>query len=122
MFARDDDLSSACTSTLPFFALWRRIPDAFDCKGVIQAVNGSQEREIPLHASPQGGWLRHQEIVAKPPYTAQTGWFSFPGEGKPLRPRDNRRLRDYLFDRSDTPPCGDARRGISAPVNLFTGS
>src|SRR5439155_9682879 len=37
--------------------------------------------------------------------------------GKPPRPRDQRRLRDILFDRSATPPCGDARRGMALLEN-----
>src|SRR5204862_7022969 len=64
-------------------------------------------------ASKEEGRLRHQENVAKPPKLTQPGWFFFLFSiGKPPRPRDQRRLRGIFVDRSATPPCGDARRGI----------
>src|SRR5213594_2214298 len=58
---------------------------------------GIVARIIPLLASQQGGWLRHQKNVAKPPKT-QPGWFSFVFSiGKPPRPRYQQMLRGILL-------------------------
>src|SRR4029453_11482763 len=38
--------------------------------------------------------------------------FLVPSIGAPPRPRKKRMLRNILFDRSATPPRGDARRGV----------
>src|SRR5262245_58818291 len=44
------------------------------------------------------GWLRQKSNVAKPPFLAQTGWFSLGVSiGKPPRPRGQRRLRDIFL-------------------------
>jgi hypothetical protein len=50
------------------------------------------------------------------------GGFPFVLIGKPPRPRDKRMLRDVFLDRSATPPCDDARRGILLDSNSFTPS
>src|SRR2546427_12499713 len=43
-------------------------------------------------------------------------------EGKPPRLRQLRWLARNLFEDAATPPCGDARRGISLNWNWFTAS
>src|SRR5262249_20350912 len=61
------------------------------------------------------GWLRHQTDVAKPPKATQPGWFSICDYRKTT---PSSRLADasrYFLDRSATPPCSDARRGIALP-------
>src|SRR6266513_1764300 len=59
------------------------------------------------------GWLHHQENVAKPPKPMQTGWFSFGLSRKTTPSSRSEEASRYLFDRSATPPCGDARRGMA---------
>src|SRR5215510_11403801 len=74
-------------------------------------MNCSRARVPSLHHSKEG-WLPHKSNVAKPPLLAQTGWFSLRVSiGKPPRPRGQRTPR-YFLDRSATPPCCDARRGL----------
>src|SRR5213594_1095193 len=79
---------------------------------VVEDVNELRWCVIPLLASPQGGVAASSRNAAKPPKLTRPGWFSFGFSiGKPPRPREQRRLRN-LLDRSATPPCTDARRGI----------
>src|SRR5947207_2097715 len=59
------------------------------------------------------GWLHHQENVAKPPKPMQTGWFSLRLNRKTTPSSRSEEASRYLFDRSVTPPCGDARRGMA---------
>src|SRR5947207_2293140 len=75
--------------------------------------NESSKALFPSLHHRKEGRLHRQENVAKPPKPMQTGGFPCPAIGKPPRPRGQRRLRDILFDRSATPPCGDARRGMA---------
>ena len=51
----------------------------------------------------------------------QPGWFSLLRLriGKPPRPRYQRTLRDIFLNRSATPPCLGARRGINAPPQFI---
>src|SRR5262249_45480040 len=88
----------------------------------------SQSRDWPffyivnsLHHSKEG-WLRHKSNAAKPPLLAQTVVFlaCFDRKTTPVS-----RLADaprHFLDRSATPPCCDARRGVLHSCNLFTGS
>jgi hypothetical protein len=94
---------------------------------VIGGVNELSWGAIPLLASPQGGEgcvikkfrvateADAAGVVFRPP-------LRFGLIGKPPRPRYQRKLRDVFFDRSATPPCGDARRGIALDANFFTAS
>src|SRR2546427_13240479 len=64
------------------------------------------------------GCLRHQENFAKPPKLTQTGWFSFCSHRKTTPSSRSADASRYFLDRSATPPCGDARRGVAPPVAL----
>src|SRR6266702_2193294 len=93
--------------------------------------NWSLARFPSLHHRKEG-CLRHQENFAKPPKLTQTGWFSCCSHRK-TTPSSLLRLRDcaprrsadasrYFLNRSATPPCSDARRGIALDSNFFTAS
>src|SRR5437867_10353410 len=62
------------------------------------------------------GCLRHQENFAKPPKLTQTGWFSFCSHRKTTPSSRSADASRYFLDRSATPPCGDARRGVAPTV------
>src|SRR6266446_10767946 len=64
------------------------------------------------------GCLRHQENFAKPPKLTQTGWFSFWSHRKTTPSSRSADASRYFLDRSATPPCGDARRGVAPTVAL----
>src|SRR5438093_152607 len=66
------------------------------------------------------GWLRHQENFAQPPKLTQPGWFSFCSHRKTTPASRSAEASQYFFDRSATPPCGDARRGIALFQFLHT--
>src|SRR5213592_4848284 len=83
---------------------------------VIGAVNKLESSVIPLLASPQGGWLRHQVNFAQPPKLTQTGWFSLCSHRKTTPSSRSADASRYFLDRSATPPCGDARRGVAPTV------
>src|SRR6266699_77157 len=64
------------------------------------------------------GCLRHQENFAKPPKLTQTGWFSFWSHRKTTPSSRSADASRYFLDRSATPPCVDARRGVAPTVAL----
>src|SRR6476646_11299939 len=75
-----------------------------------------------LLASPQGGVAERLRNCAKHPLRARPGWFS-----------DENNKENHpgcvcfggfaiFFDDTATPPCGDARRGLSPDSDLFTAS
>src|SRR6185295_14966740 len=74
--------------------------------------SASAARLPSLHHRKEG-WLRHQENVAKPPQRTQPGWFSFCIHRKTTPASRSAEASRYLLDRSATPPCGDARRGVA---------
>src|SRR6185295_10195084 len=84
-----------------------------------KASSWSQALFPSLHHR-KDGWLHRQENIAKPPKPMQTGWFSLPCDRKTTPSSRSAEASRYLFDRSATPPCGDARRGISLDFNSFT--
>src|SRR5438874_757469 len=68
---------------------------------------------IPLLASPQGGVAERLKRFREASTDREAGVvFRLRTKRKPPRLRGTRWLRDFLFDRASTPPCGDARRGI----------
>src|SRR5262252_10843116 len=71
-----------------------------------------ERRRIPLLASPQGGVAASSRILAKPPKPTQTGWFSALRDRKTTPSSLSKDASRHFLDRSATPPCGDARRGI----------
>jgi hypothetical protein len=66
----------------------------------------------PLLASPQGGVAVSSKKYREATEATQPGWFSllFLSENHPGLAM--RMLRGIFLDRSATPPCGDARRGL----------
>src|SRR5262249_8163995 len=59
------------------------------------------------------GWMRHHENFAKPPKQTQPGWFSFLFSiGTPPSALSVDASRHFLI-RAATPPCSDARMGMS---------
>ena len=87
---------------------------------VIGAAKKLESSAIPLLASPQGGVSASSENFAKPPKLTQTGWFSFCSYRKTTPSSRSADASRYFLDRSATPPCGDARRGVTLDCNLFT--
>src|SRR5205085_7163538 len=85
------------------------------------AKNWNQGRFPSLHHRKEG-WLRHQENVAQQPKPTQPGWFSFCFQSENHPVRANAEASRYFLDRTATPPCGDARRGVSLDSNSFTPS
>jgi tetratricopeptide (TPR) repeat protein len=75
------------------------------------AKNWSQALFPSLHHRKEG-WLRHQSNVAQPPKQTQTGWFSFCLNRKTTPASLPAEASRHFINRSATPPCGDARRGI----------
>src|SRR5262249_52868084 len=55
-----------------------------------------------------------QRNVAKPPKLTQPGWFSFALDRKTTPSSRSAEASRHFVDRSATPPCGDARRGMRA--------
>ena len=81
-------------------------------------MNKLESRAIPLLASPQGGVSASSTNFAKPPKLTQTGWFSFCSYRKTTPSSRSADASRYFLDRSATPPCGDARRGVAPTVAL----
>src|SRR5439155_12913461 len=75
-------------------------------------MNWNQALFPSLHDRKEG-WLRHQENFAQPPKLTQPGWFSFCSYRKTTPASRSAEASQSFFDRSATPPCGDARRGIA---------
>src|SRR5437870_3500751 len=84
-------------------------------------MNWNQGRFPSLHHRKEG-CLRHQENVAQQPKPTQPGWFSFCFQSENHPVRANAEASRYFLDRTATPPCGDARRGVSLDSNSFTPS
>src|SRR5712691_8653017 len=87
-------------------------------------MNWNQALFPSLHHRKEG-WLRHQENFAQPPKLTQTGWFSDRRCGFVLNRKTTPAVRSMdasrnLLYRSATPPCGDARRGMTLDSNSFT--
>src|SRR2546422_11504995 len=66
------------------------------------------------------GWPSDQENIAKHPPIARTGWFSDKNKRKTTPSASASVASRNFLDDADTPPCGDARRGIALDSNLFT--
>src|SRR5882724_9964524 len=75
-------------------------------------INWNQALFPSLHDRKEG-WLRHQENFAQPPKLTQPGWFSICFHRKTTPASRSAEASQSFFDRSATPPCGDARRGIA---------
>src|SRR5262249_35033591 len=70
-------------------------------------------KPIPLLASLQGGVAERLINVAEPPLTARPGWFSDRQKRKTTPAASVSVASQYFLDDAATPPCGDARRGIT---------
>src|SRR5207249_8952619 len=66
------------------------------------------------------GWPSDQENIAKHPLIARTGWFSDENKRKTTPSASASVASRNFLDDADTPPCGDARRGIALDSNFFT--
>jgi hypothetical protein len=87
--------------------------------GSARCIQGSTfEAAIPLLASPRGGVAARSSKCCEATLARADGVvFIVDSIGKPPRPREKLMLRDIFLDRSATPPCGDARRGICVTDN-----
>src|SRR5439155_8246931 len=74
----------------------------------------------PLLASPQGGVAERSKNIAKHPLIAKPGWFSDENKRKTTPSASASVASRNFLDDADTPPCGDARRGITLDSNFFT--
>ena len=100
--------SSRCES--PF-----RHPDLVGKSSTVEEIGMRLNASVvpSLHHRKEG-WMRHQEKCRAATESPQPGWFtSLSSIGKPPRPRYQRMLCDIFLARAATPPCGDARRGLS---------
>src|SRR6266487_619421 len=66
------------------------------------------------------GWPSDQKVIAKPPLIARPGWFSDENKRKTTPAASASVAARNFLDDAATPPCGDARRGITLDSNLFT--
>src|SRR5205809_8041403 len=66
------------------------------------------------------GWPSDQKTIAKPPLIARPGWFSDDNKRKTTPAASASVAARNFLDDAATPPCGDARRGITLDSNLFT--
>src|SRR6266446_10729826 len=76
-------------------------------------ITAAERKRDSAQPKAKEGWLHRQENVAKLPKPMQTGWFSLPCHRKTTPSSRSAEASRYLFDRSATPPCGDARRGMA---------
>src|SRR5205809_1667826 len=58
-------------------------------------------------------------MIAKPPLTARPGWFSDENKWKTTPAASASVAARNFIDDAATPPCGDARRGIAALLQLI---
>src|SRR6266702_5930242 len=94
-------------------------------------INCSQALLPSLHHRKEG-WPSDQENIAKhPPIAAKRkrvsaqpqempGWFSDENKRKTTPSASASVASRNFLDDADTPPCGDARRGVTLDCNLFT--
>src|SRR5437867_7216440 len=66
------------------------------------------------------GGRANQKIIAKPPLIARPGWFSDENKRKTTPAASASVAARNFLDDAATPPCGDARRGLTLDSNLFT--
>src|SRR6266702_572217 len=84
-------------------------------------INCSQALLPSLHHRKEG-WPSDQENIAKHPLIARTGWFSDENKRKTTPSASASVASRNFLDDADTPPCGDARRGIALDSNFFHSS
>src|SRR6058998_629668 len=94
------------------------------------AVNKLQSSVTPLLASRKEGWPSDQENIAKHPPSAaerkrasaqpqeRTGWFSDQNRRKTTPSASASVASRNFLDDAATPPCGDARRGVTLASNF----
>src|SRR5437773_12329527 len=82
----------------------------------------SQTSELPSLHHRKEGWPSDQENAAKHPLIARPGWFSDENKRKTTPAASVSVAARNFIDDAATPPCGDARRGITLDSNLFTAS
>src|SRR5206468_6134033 len=90
------------------------------CRGGYGAVNKLESSAIPLLASPQGGVAASSRKFREATEADADGvvFLLFLSENHPVLAIG--RCFAIFFDRSSTPPCGDARRGVTLDCSLFT--
>jgi hypothetical protein len=83
-------------------------------RGLTEAVNELKSRAIPLLASPQGGEGSGIKEISRS-IQSRRGRGGFPCEfNRKTTPASlSVEASRHFVDRSATPPCGDARRGIA---------
>src|SRR5437870_2465626 len=97
---------------------FRRSDSSCCCSGV-----RAEKTHMGKHYSPprEEGWLRHQEKcrAATEADTAGVVFLLHPSENHPGLAISG--ASRYLLDRSATPPCGDARRGLGPATPQLSG-
>src|SRR5215471_9558700 len=99
-------------SAVPNRALTAGLEGRSECSPGRQGLLLNGRRRSPLLASPQGGVAASSRISAKPPKPTQPGWFSALRARKTTPSSLSKDASRHFLDRSATPPCGDARRGL----------
>src|SRR2546425_9546719 len=86
--------------------------DAVKCRGGRWTVKKLKSGVIPLLASPQGG-VAASSIKCRAATEADAAWVVFLFSQSENHPGlASAEASRHFIDRSATPPCGDARRGI----------
>src|SRR5436190_1921430 len=80
------------------------------------------EAIVPSLHHRKEGWLCHQKYCEATEADTAGVVFLIVLIGKPPRPRCKRMLRAVFLIAQPSPPCGDARRGLSPDSDLFTAS
>src|SRR6185369_3613522 len=73
----------------------------------------------PLLASPQGGVAERSRKYREAPLIARPGWFSDGCKRKTTPAASALVAARHFLDDAATPPCGDARRGITRDSTVF---
>src|SRR2546423_969501 len=80
-------------------------------------MNWNQVIFPSLHHGKEG-WLRHQENFAQRPKQKQPGWFSVCSQSENHPGLASAEASRNFIDRSASPPCSDARRGINFGIRI----
>src|SRR5213594_3910338 len=90
------------------------------CSGSLWSCEEIGIRRFPSLHHRKEGWPSDQKIIAKHPLIARPGWFSDENKRKTTPAASVSVAARNFIDDAATPPCGDARRGITLDSNSFT--
>src|SRR5205823_7026659 len=94
--------------------------DGLGCRGGLWSGEKIGIGRFPSLHHRKEGWPSDQENAAKHPLIARPGWFSDENKRKTTPAASVSVAARNFIDDAATPPCGDARRGITLDSNSFT--